>query len=279
MRHVIGEGTEDGTAAAEGDTSGKSAFRVVERAIELLKCLSKQPAGLTLTELSLEAGLHKATTARFLKALAQGGFAAQAPNEKIWKLGPAFFEIAARAIGHTDIRLVARPIMEEASKATSETVQLAILTDDTVVYVEKVEPDNLPLKINTEIGSRRPVHCTGLGKVLAAHLDDADIDRLVDRIDLPRRTARTITERDSLRAELARIRQEGVAVDDHEYNELVICAAAPVRDATGRVVAGLSISTFGIEADSARFKDLKTTAIETADRISAKIGWSRTGRT
>lgn len=257
-----------------GDDTGAGTFRVIARAMDILKCLSKHPSGLTLTEVSREAKLHKATTARFLKALAEGGFAAQGSTGKMWKLGPTIVEISARAVDNTDIRLLARPIMEEASRATNETVQLAILADDAVVYVDKVEPYNLALKINTEIGSRRPVHCTALGKVLAAHLDPADIDRLLARLDLSRKTARTITEPDRLRAELARVRLEGIAVDDHEYNELVICAAAPVRDASGRVVAGLSISTFGIQSDSARFRDLKAAAVAAAIRVSAAMGWS-----
>lgn len=260
--------------AEAGETSSGSSVRVIERTIDLLKCLSKYPAGVTLTELSQETGLHKATTARFLKTLAQGGFVTPAPTGKGWTLGYAFFEIGSRAIGQTDIRTIAHPIMEAASRETQETVQLAILVDDAVIYIEKIEPEDQPLRINTQIGSRRPIHCTALGKVLAAHLDRADMDKLISEAEMSQMTPSTITEPGQLREELERTRERGFAVDDHEYNELVICAAAPVRDMSGRVVAGLSISTFGIDADSPRFRELTSAAVETANRISAGLGWS-----
>lgn len=90
---------------------------------------------------------------------------------------------------------------------------------------------------------------------------------------MQRVTPQTITSLSAFREELARIRKQGYAVDDHEYSELVVCAAAPVRDASGRVAAGLSISTFGISVKSVRFQELITVAISTADRVSAALGW------
>lgn len=257
----------------EEDDSGKSTLRVITRATDLLKCLSYYPAGLTLTELSRETRLHKATTARFLKALAERGFVAPAPARKAWKLGPALVEIGSRAAEHTDIREIARPIMKDASRRTHETVQLAILADKGVVYVEKIEPDDLPLRIHTQIGSRRPLHCTALGKVMAAFRDWSEVEGMVGPDALERRTKRTITDRRNLKGELSRVRDQGFAVDDREYNDLVVCTAAPVRDASGEVIAALSISTFGISTDSARFHELIRVACATADSVSAGLGW------
>lgn len=257
--------------AGPRNDSGAGTFRVIERAMRLLRCLSRHPDGLTLTELSRESGLHKATVSRFLRALDQGRFATA--NGKTWKLGPAFFEIGARAIGRTDLREVARPFMEAACHAVGETVQLAILADDGVVYIEKVEPADQPLKINTQIGSRRPVHCTALGKIMAAHRDWSEVETILGRTGMQRMTGRSIVDPTHFKAELERVRRQGHAVDDHEYNELVVCAAAPVRNASGDVVAGLSVSTFGIAAESARFRALIEAAVRVADEISGALGW------
>jgi DNA-binding IclR family transcriptional regulator len=259
------------TARGGSSSANAGAIRAIDRAMAVLECLSSHPTGLTLSEISREVDLHKATTLRFLKALSHSGVVAPASG-KAWKLGPAFFEIGARAADQTDIRNVARPIMEEASRSCRETVQLAIMADDSVVYVEKAEPTDLPLKINSQVGSRRPIHCTGLGKVLAAYQDWDEIKRIVKKVGMERFTPQTITNLTDLRAELSSIRSRGYAVDDREYNRLVVCAAAPVRDVSDRVVAGLSISTFGEPVEGKRFRDLIGLSIETADRISAGLG-------
>ena len=265
------EGEQDGSA----NDDGRNHFGVVDRAMHILRCLSDHPDGLTLTELSGVTKLHKATVARFLKTLEKGGFAAVGPS-KTWTVGPALVDIATRAQRRLDVRDVARPIMAELCRATNETVQMAILSDDSIAYVDKVEPPEQPLRINTQIGSRRPIHCTGLGKVLAAfHPEPAEIERILKTAGMRRVTPQTITSLSAFREELARIRHDGYAIDDREYNELVTCVAAPVRDSSGRTIAGLSLSLIGVPTESARFDELAQTVATAADRISNAMGWSK----
>lgn len=256
------------------DAEGPGSVRVLERAMRVLKCLADQPEDATLTEISRDVGLHKSTVLRFLKTLEQGGFVAPSGNGKGWCLGPTFVDFGMRALGRQDLRTVARPFMEEACRQSGETVQLAILDGDGIVYIEKIEPPDIPLRINTQIGTRRPVHCTALGKLMLAYRERRDVDRVV-QAGMPRFTPRTITSASELLEALARIRQRGYAVDDHEFNELVCCTAAPIRDGGGRVVAGVSVSTFAIAVDSARFGQLIEAAVATAERISLALGWHR----
>ncbi len=254
--------------------NASNAFRVIDRTMHILRCLSVHSAGLTLTELSGKAELHKATVARFLKALERGGFVAVAADKK-WSIGPALLDIATRAQRQLDVRDVARPIMEEACRTTNETVQMAILADESIAYIEKVEPPEQPLRINTQIGSRRPIHCNGLGKVLAAfHQQPAEIERILRSAGMRRATPQTITSMSAFQEELARIRQNDYAIDDREYNELVTCAAAPVRDSAGRTIAGLSISTIGVSVESARFRELIDVVKESAFQVSLALGWN-----
>ena len=242
--------------------------------MSILQCLSYHHVGMTLTELSREAQLDKATALRFLKSLANGGFVSV--EDKAWKIGPAFLEIGARATNQGGVRDIARPIMERASQECGETVQLAILADADVVYVEKVESADQPLRINSGIGSRRPIHCTALGKVLSAEKAWVDVEKIIKTKGLEKFTHQTITDVDRFKKELQRISSQGYAIDDREYNNLVVCVAACVRDATGRAVAGLSISTFGISVESNRFKQLIETVKDVADTISADLGWHPT---
>jgi len=260
-------------AVATRVDDGRSSVRVIERTMRILKCLAQHAEPMTLTAISQRIDLHKATVLRVLKTLEQGGFVASGVRDKGWRLGPAFLEIRAQAIGRHDVREIARPFMEEACRVTGETVQLAILADNGVVYIEKIEPPDLPLRINTQIGTRRPVHCTALGKVLAAGRERREVEQIVQATGLQRFTPRTITSLSGFLEELARVRRDGYAVDDREYNELVSCTAAPVRDNAGRLVAGLSISTFGVAAQSARFRELVARAVATAAAISAALGW------
>ena len=260
--------------AVTGSVPGASgSVRVIDRTMVILKCLSEHGEGITLTELSREVGLHKATVLRFLKTLERGGFAAPAASGKGWRIGPALLDIRTRLIGRQDVREVSRPVMEDVARSTGETVQLAMLADEGIVYVEKVEPPDLALRINTRVGTRRPIHCTALGKLLGAYGEPADITQRIRAAGMTRYTAQTITSLSALEEELALIREQGYAIDDREFNELVVCVAAPILDADGCVTTGLSISTFGISVKSARFRELTRQVADSADRISRALGW------
>lgn len=248
--------------------------QVIDRAAEVLAVLSHHPDGLTLTELTQATGLHKATALRFLKSLEQNGFAEKEGSGKFWGLGPAIFEMASRASRRNDLRELARPVMEAISAELGETVQLAILVGNEIVYVEKIEPENLALKINTQIGSRRPIHCTALGKVICADMDWSRVRAMLDSAGMAAQTPQTITDPERFGEELRKVRESGYAVDDREYNNLVACAAAPVRNASG-IVAGLSVSSLGIAADSARFAALVDAIKAGAERLSEKLGYKR----
>jgi len=247
--------------------------QVIDRATEVLLVLSRHPDGMTLTELTKETGLHKATAQRFLRSLEQNGLAEKQHSGKYWGLGPVIFEMAARAERRQDVREIARPIMREICDATGLTVQLAVLGGGEVVYVEKVEPPDLVIRINSQVGARRPVHCTALGKVLCAELDWDTVAQILASRGMPPFTSHTITTPDALKRELGKVRNQGFACDNHEYNDLVICVAAPVRNAAA-VVAGLSISRPGVSSEHKVTDQMIATAVDGASRISRKLGWN-----
>lgn len=261
-------------ANATGDQAQKR-VQVIERTMEVLKALSFHSDGLTLTALSEEVNLHKATVSRFLGALEKSGMVERSEANKAWTLGPAMFEMTARAARRKDLRDVARPVMEQLSKNVEQTVQLGILVDNHIFYVEKIEPVDLALKLNTTIGSTRPIHCTALGKILAADLAEEDVLRILEEEGLEVKTEKTIRTPSSYLDELRKVRQDGYAIDDGEYNRLVICVAAPVRDAAGKVVAGLSSSTVGQSVDSELFQSLVAATVSSAHTLSHELGFRK----
>nr|WP_306263680.1 IclR family transcriptional regulator [Pararhizobium sp. IMCC3301] len=256
-----------------GNESSK--VQVIDRAVELLNSLSRYPDGVTLTELSQYTGFHKATVLRFLKSLEINGLVEQERNGKQWTLGAGLFQIASRGRRGNDLREIARPVMERTCRDIGETVQLAILSGCDVIYVEKVEPENLDLRINTQIGTRRPIHSTALGKVLVADLPWSEVEQILQTSGMPAKTQQTIRDPKVFRTELDKVRQAGFSVDDHEFNELVICAAAPLRNASGSIVAGLSISTFGSDSASQRFAGIIKAVNAAAGQISGKLGYRK----
>lgn len=251
--------------------------QVIDRASEVLTVLSRHPDGMTLTELARETGLHKATVLRFLTSLQQNGLAEKQASGKHWALGPAIFEMASRAGRRHDLREIARPIMQAICDETGQTVQLAVLGGNEISYVEKVEPADLVVKINSQVGSRRPVHCTALGKAICAHLDWDTARAILDAHGMEARTARTITSPEAFKRELQTVREQGHAMDDREYNDLVTCAAAPVWNAAGIVVAGLSISIPGIASEPEQHAAVVESVKKGAAQVSLKLGWDGRG--
>lgn len=269
----VSQSTGVDDAAGADAARGTSSVRVIDRTMNILRVLADSTDSMTLTEVSQRVDLHKSTVLRFLKTLEKGGFVASGQNGKGWRPGPVFLDIRSRSIARHDLAGLARPLMEEACGQTGEIIQLAVLPDTSIVYLAKVEPLDPPLRINTQIGARRPIHCTALGKAIAAYRDPAEVDAILREAGMPAFTARTLTSAAALHQALAKVRADGFAVDDREYNDLVSCVAAPIRNGEGTVVAALSISSLGQTASAPRFVELIAVARDTAARIGELLGW------
>lgn len=253
------------------DVAAAHSVRSVVRTMEILKCFSSERPALRLTDISLRVGLNKSTVHRLVKALAAGEFLVTDSSERMYRLGPAIRSLAFAAREQLDLRTIALPYMQEASRSCGVTIFLATREKSEVVYLEKVEPPDMTIRLTAGAGQRRPVHCTGLGKVLLAFGDQQEVDALLRSTDLRRFTPSTIDSPAALLEECARIRQQGFAVDDRESNELIVCAAAPVRP-SGRVVAAVSGAAFNVSIEGARFREIRDTIVRTAALISASLG-------
>jgi IclR family acetate operon transcriptional repressor len=123
------------------------------------------------------------------------------------------------------------------------------------------------------IGKRGPAHCTGVGKVLLASLPPDELQRVVAVKKLKRFTTRTITTVAGLKRELSLIRERGYAIDDTEHEAEIRCAACPVRDHTGRVVAAVSLTAPTLRMSRDRIEAMAPLVREYADRVSRKMGY------
>lgn len=229
---------------------------VLERAFRLLQVFDNDSANLGLAELSRQADLPKATAFRLANQLVELGALERSASG--YRLGMRLFELGSMVFTQRRLRDAALPLMEDLYEATHETVHLAILDGLRVLYVEKIE-GRTSVTTPTQIGTRRPLHCTALGKAILANSEEALMRSVIDA-GLTRFTPYTITSPQRLKDELEIARREGVAYDREEFQLGVMCVSAALPAYGNAVDAALSVTGFADRFNAER----QATAVRTA---------------
>lgn len=217
-------------------------------------------------------GLAKATTHRILTTLIESQFVSVDPDGN-YLPGPKILSLAGRALKRIDISGIAQPHVDALVERVHCTVHVGVVNGDEIVYLVRTDSDK-PYQMPSRVGHAIPMHSSGIGKVILAEYSDDSLARFVTRAGLFKRTEHTITTLEGLRAELAEVRKAGYALDREENVPGVGCVAAPIRDHTGTVKYGLSISTITVEHTPAQIEAMAEEAISTANTISAALGYS-----
>jgi DNA-binding IclR family transcriptional regulator len=236
----------------------------VERSLIVLEQLARGEQ--RLGDLAGELGTHKSTVLRILQTLESRGFVRRRDNGA-YVLGLRVVELGTAALAEVDLRSVARSALERLASASGETVHLAVLDRDVVIYVDKVESTH-PVRMYSRIGAVGPVHCTGVGKVLLAYTDPS---RWPD-VELRRFTERTITSREALLDEAQRIRALGWGTDEREHEETIRCIAAPAFDSSGGPAAALSMSVPTSRMSQDELQGYVPQLLEAARTITRELG-------
>jgi DNA-binding IclR family transcriptional regulator len=190
---------------------------------------------LSLVQLSERAGLPKSTVHRLAEQLR--GFGWLERDHRGYRIGMRLFELGGLALQRNELREAAVPHLHALANRTGLAVQLGVLDQSEVVYLERVLVGDY--RLPTRLGGRMPAYCTGLGKAMLA-FDDAAAESAIGAA-LPRRTAHTITEPERLTSQLATVRSSGVAFDRNESFDGLGCVAAPIRN-SGRAIAAVSVT-------------------------------------
>lgn len=244
--------------------------KTVDRLVEILDCFSAHQPAWSLTGLSTRLGIPKSSLHRFLVSLESHGILRRDEGDNRWRLGYRLFIWGNLALEGTNLRSLARPVMEDLMVATGETAILTVYSEGEVICIEKVEADR-PVRMTLEVGTRRPAHAGASCKVLMAYLSQEEVEAIVRQRGLPRLCTNTITEPDRLAAELARIRERGYAESREETDVGAWGIAAPIRDPRGQVVAAIGIA--GPTSRFAREEVERYVALcqQAAGRISARL--------
>lgn len=230
-------------------TNEKSQVQVIARAASILRALEDQASGLSLGQIAQRVDLARSTVQRIVAALeAEKLVIAASPNGRV-RLGPTILRLAGSV--RTDFISLAHAFLVKLSNELRETVDLAVVKRDHMVFVDQVIGSQR-LRTVSAVGESFPLHCTANGKAYLAQLDIPVIEQLIGRT-YEKRTAKTVTRFDDLLKELDVVRKTGVAFDREEHTLGICAAGVALRDTLGNTVA------ISVPVPAQRFKENEAT--------------------
>ncbi|MFY9212441.1 MAG: HTH-type transcriptional regulator BhcR [Aestuariivita sp.] len=255
------------------DKTAQNTIKSLDRALEVLETLSDMGSA-TLSELAQTAGESPATVYRVLVTMEGRGMVEFSPAEQLWNIGPRAFLIGSKFLRRTNLVERARPILRRLMEATGETANLGIERGGQVLFLSQIET-HASIRAFFPPGTLSPMHSSGIGKALMAQLDADRLSEIIIEHGQQRFTSFTLTDRAALDADLKATRARGYSIDAEERNEGMKCVAAPVFDANGEPVAGISVS-----GPASRIPDDKITGFgnevaRAAAELSRAIGADR----
>lgn len=243
----------------------------LERAMLILEHVSSAKNGIGVTELASELQMHKSTVHRVLTTFSKLGYIEQDVHSERYKLGYKLLEVSSKLLNQLDVRQVAMPFLQQLADSTNEVIHLVVLRRGQVVYIEKVEGSET-IRMHSQVGTIAPVHCTGVGKAILAHLPEAQVREIIRQYGMKPHTTRTLATLEDLLGDLELIRERGYSYDLEENEMGITCVAAPIFDYSGSVVASISISAPTLRMQETRLQELAKEVRRTGERISARMG-------
>ena len=213
--------------------------RAVDRALAILLCFNPTDGGLSLTQIAERVDIHKSTAHRLLATLEAKRFVHRDRVTGLYRPGVQLVELASLVLRDMDLQRWAEPYLQALAAECGETVDLAALDGNHVVYLQVIDSPQR-IKIAAAVGQRLPVHCTATGKAFLAHLAPAQIAAILGS-DLRRYTKYTVASLPDLRRELHTIRQHGYSMSEQEFEPDINALAAPILDAHGFPVAVVAV--------------------------------------
>lgn len=242
----------------------------VLKALDVLELFSSDRYTMTLGEIAERLGFPKSTTHNLLTTLVSRGYI-ERTEEGLYALGTAIMPLTQGVRVNVELRDRAAPLLRELANLCRESVYLATLDGDLVLYLYAVESPQR-LLARTAVGDRVPPHCTAVGKAILSLLPEEKVLDLVNRVGLPKYTARTITDLGELLHELRTTRVRGYATDEEEHELGTHCIGVPIRGATGEVEGACSISGH----DPISIRRYLDALVLTGEEISRRMGYVQT---
>ena len=250
---------------------GNGTIQSVQRALALLSLFTPAKPVWAVGDLARATGLHKSVVTRLMATMARQGFVVQDTVTRAYSVGPQAFAVGSVYEPYHVLHQVTRPLMDELTLRSGHSTCLGVPAGQRFMIVDTLEGNN-QLRVAFEIGERPHYHSAAIGKVLLAGMTDEQVCEIVGDDSFPAITKHSITELDALRAELTRIRASGYALSDQESIIGVGAVAAPLTNAHGSTVAGISVVYPSHLTPETEIEALIELIKEYAVRASERIG-------
>ena len=219
----------------------EDAAGAVPKALRVLEAVASRKRPLSIAEIAAALDMPTPTAHRIVGTLEKLGFVGREPGRRRIIEGTRLVGLGLDVLQAAAGSGMRHEILAALAKKTGESCNLGVVAGSHVVYIDRVE-SQWPLGLRFEPGSRVPLHCTAIGKLMLAQMDESILAAHLANGALARYTATTVTEARRLREELARIRKQGYSIDNQEFMSGVVCMAVPVKGPKGEACAGLAIS-------------------------------------
>lgn len=244
----------------------------VMKAFALIEALN-EGGPLSIGELSQQLSMDKATVHRLVNTIKTAGYMTQNMETKKYSNSIKLFEIGQNVITKIGLLDIARPFMDQLAVSSGESVNLGIFRDNKIIYIDKKEGKSA-IRVSTKIGTSIPLHCTGMGKAVLAHIKGKQLEDILNTTEYKKYAINSPRDRETVLQSLKKCLEQGYSQDDEEYMDDIISFGAPVFNYKGDPIAAISIS-----CPKARYKEQGQGELfpllvkNAAELISKKIGY------
>ncbi len=248
----------------------KYAIPNLVKACEILHLLSEQSDGLSAAEIETRAQVPRTTAFRILKTLCSEGMAEK--RDGLFFAGPGLVQLGLNSLRSQEIRTLAIPFLSELANTTDFTAHLAVPTGRRSLILE-VHDSPHPVRVASRSGTTVPLYCSSTGKVFLAFRYADELEDYFAQTTMEKYTDQTITTLQQMHQEVETIRQNGYAVDNHEFHADVWCLAAPVRDSHGTVTAAIGVTGPAAQSNEQKKTEICQSVKKAAAGLSAVLGY------
>ena len=249
----------------------------VDRALRIIEFLAENPTGAGITEISKSLGLSKGTVHRLISTLKERDFAYQSSNTELYRLSYKILYLYNCISNNIDMFKVSRPIIRKFADKVDATVHLATLDEkrSNIVYMDRIEPMNSQklFVMSSIVGKKAPCYCTAAGKMLLSQYSDDEIRDIMKGEEYKTYTDKTIKNIDEFLEEIHKVRKQGYALDENEYDHGIICISIPIYNSNGKIDFTMSVTDLILYTKVEELINLKDQLDEVSRKVSNAINY------
>lgn len=246
-----------------------------EKMLRILDCFTLKDGQLSVSEIADLTGIPRSTAHRWVGILRDTGLLDQDYSRDVYRLGLRLIHLGHTALSSMDISREARHVLEALSRSAGARSHLCVFDGNQMIFVTRTIGGRAGRFNSTTVMESSPCYCTSVGKAVLAFQPDETVERIIQQ-GLHPYTSKTIVDPQELRQELKATRQRGYAVNNGEMDLSERCIGAPVRNAAGRVIAGLSLTDATRKMTDDKIPDFAQMVIKHAELLSIQLGYRLT---